>query len=192
MLLDELHQIVKRGSQMPLDFWIDDLNAKKDALVSSLKGISDKLEVDTQIKLKIDHLIAILEQPQIDELSLSRALIFIPSLFEGSEFEELRPLIKAYVEQSKTFNDNALLSAAMTKARAETKARLKPVAQKQQDLELFQQGGMFFCLEYYLMLYKKIMDAPKDEEKKIYFEAEDINVGPARMRFFLRVKPFGR
>lgn len=179
MLLDDLHSLVKHGSEMPLDFWLDDLLAKKDNLLSGLKKVESSLEAGTDAQKSILKLIQVLNRPKPDEQELTKSLLFIPSLFRDKGFEKYADLLVDYAACAAEFSANAGKNKAFEKSRGQQKAKLKPEQQKAHDLELFGQGGMFYCLEYYLTLYKKIADAQTEQEKKIFIESELMKVDGA-------------
>ncbi len=181
MLLKDLFKIVKKGAEEPLSYWIEELNSKKSRLTQELLAITDSLEGDTLTKKQLLELANTLNQVDINELELAKNLLFVPNLFKEHSLDQYQELLNQYIQAAEIFHQNATLNNSMAQARATVKNTLDQTAQKIHDRELFEQGGMFYCLEYYLMLYKKIIDSPNDEEKRKYFEAMEINVGVANL-----------
>jgi hypothetical protein len=181
MLLNDLYDIVKRGSETPLEFWADDLNRAKPKLVSSLSKIAENTEKDTTTHKDIMNLVTVLNQDSIDDADLAKNLTFIPHLFPKEDYPELADLIENFKNKLTQFQNTASLTSALTKERAKLKENLTPEEQKNHDVELYQTTGMFYCLEYYLELYKRMTEATTDEEKKIIIESEEIDAGIAKL-----------
>ncbi len=184
MLLNDLYEIVKHGSEIPLKFWADDLNLAKPKLVSSLKTIAENTEKDTGTHKDIMNLIIVLNQDSIDDADLAKNMAFIPHLFPKEEYPELADLIETFKNKLTQFQKTASLTSAFTKERAKLKESLTPEEQKAHDVELYQTTGMFYCLEYYLELYKRMTEATTDEEKKNIIESEEIDAGIAKLPGF--------
>ncbi|MBU2566057.1 hypothetical protein KKG46_00680 [Patescibacteria group bacterium] len=181
MLLEELYQIVKQGSELPIEFWKDDLNSKKNELIQSLQKLSDKLDDKTNTKKQIDILINTLKQDKINELSLAKNLAFVPNVFTNTADAKIQKLLNDYQIKLKTFLISAQLSNSANESREKLKENLSIEQQIEYDKDLYSKTGMFYCLEYYLTLYKKITDSKTEQEKKFFIETDEVDVGIAKL-----------
>jgi hypothetical protein len=145
--------------------------------LSELKQIHDNLKEETPVKKNVQRLIAKLESPTPNEYELASALVAIAEIFLVEKPENNQELAEAYLKFSKQFFNRALAEDLFKRSRENIKASLDENKQKDFDLKLFSYEGMMYCLEYYLALYKAIVDAPSDEVRRRFIEEPEVNLG---------------
>ena len=177
MLLSDLQKIVEHGIQMPLEFWLDTLKKTEEDIVPELEDMAENLHDGTVVKANIQKLIALLKDDNPNELQLAQALAFIAELFRVETSQEHQELINQYMQDALKFANNAQANEYYRDIREKNRQTFSEEEQKAYDKKLFQNEGMMYCLEYYLALYKAILDAPTEAEKKKFIESKEINLG---------------
>jgi hypothetical protein len=177
MLLEELNKIIQRGAEKPLFLWQEEFKTISQPAIDGLKELLLELHQETEAGKNVQNLVGLLEQNSPNELKLAKALLYVSDLFREEMPSEHQELINNYIQGGMKFYNNAQLSEFHRQTREKMKAALAPDKQREYDLRLFQHEGMMYCLEYYLAIYKSIVDAKTEAEKKRYIEDPTINLG---------------
>lgn len=163
--------------QMPLEFWLGAFKETGKDIIPELEDMAGNLHDGTVVKANIQRLITLLGDEDPNELQLAQTLAFVAELFRVEASEEHRELINQYMQDALKFANNAQANEYYRDIREKNRQTFSQEEQKAYDKKLFQNEGMMYCLEYYLALYKAILDAPTEVEKKKFIESREINLG---------------
>jgi len=153
---------------------------KQEKYLSTLKSIITNFKSKIKTKGSVYHLITNLEetinQKQVDETIIALSLLKISEICEKEENKEIRFLAKELKEHTQKFS-------ARTKLWQISLNRIKSIKEEKReeeiatiDLETLKTEGLFYCLEYYLAVYRALKESD-DEKKKYYLESKDIEFG---------------
>lgn len=181
MILQDLNLFVQNGASRPLFLWFDEYKTATIKVVPLLKKISEKLEVGTETRSNSDKLIGILESSNPNELELARALLYVSGVFNNNTPTEHKEIIHEYLQASTKFFKNAQLADFYGQSRKKMKKMLSREAQIEHDHKLFQNEGMLYCLEFYMALYKSIIEAKDEKDKKTYIESMTVDLGSGKV-----------
>ena len=101
----------------------------------------------------------------IKEYELAKSSNFISQIFSEQTSPQHQELIQNYINSINEFMNGAEKRDIRRQLREELKKSLSPENQKKYDHRIFENEGMMYCLEFYLALYKAIIDAPSKQEK---------------------------
>jgi len=177
MILDGLLKVTSLGARQPLELWRDDFIKTAPSLVKALIKIHESLENDTDVKKEIKELIEILKGEHPDEFLLADHLLQLSAVFLNNTSANKQGVIQAYFETSKVFHKRAQMAWLHKQQREKIKQSLNQQEQEKYDLRLFKGEGMMYILEFYLAVYKAIIDAPSEEERRSFIESPEINLG---------------
>ncbi|PIR03789.1 MAG: hypothetical protein COV59_03900 [Candidatus Magasanikbacteria bacterium CG11_big_fil_rev_8_21_14_0_20_39_34] len=177
MILKELYKIVYLGSQKPLFFWLDQYNRIRKNVLLEPEMNTQRLH-ETNVKLNFQKLIKIFEEKNPNELDLAKALDSLSPIFSiDNTKKDILKLVNDYIQKSVTFVNLAQKTESFRLKRAQISIHWSQKEKTEFDDRLFKNEGMQFCLEYYLTIYKKIIDATSIEEKKSYIENTQVDLG---------------
>lgn len=174
MLLEKLFKIAELGAIRPQVLWLLEYQRLSKEIQSELKDLSKEFEEGTEVRLNVEKLINLLEQGDPNDLELAKSLFYVADLFNLEEAGEQKQLVARFVEATKKFQGIAQAYEFAKQRRDKLKAKFSLTEQQQYDLRLFKNEGEMYCLEFYLALYKKIIDAKTEVEKRKYIENQEI------------------
>jgi len=180
MLLTALHELTKLGAQKPLTMWLPEYQTKSRDLSVDLSAVAEKIEAGTGVRENIEHLAEILKTDQPGEYELARLILRTAEFFKeqiDTLPDEDRNTVFAFISDSKKFCDRAQAAEFLGRERDRVKTTSSLTQQTAHDRRLFELEGMMYCLEYYLTLYKAILDAPDDSAKRKVIESTEIDCG---------------
>ncbi len=172
MILERLITLASRGAREPLLFWREAYKQTADEILPEVEEIN--LPNGTEARARLDRFIELLKDASPNEFALAQSLVDLSSVFLGSEVNEQ---ITTYFETTRAFYNRAQTAELFRREREQLLGTLSPEQQIAQDVKLFQNEGMTYCLEFYLALYKAILDAPTDEAKRVLIREPMINLG---------------
>jgi len=177
MLLQDLHELTKLGAQKPMSFWWPDYQPKAKPLAEDLSALAEGIEKGTGVRENLESLIELLSSEEPNEYELARKISYAAELFReqlNTLSEEDRGLVFRFISDSKKFYGRAQTSELLERERNKLKTALSPEEQTARDRRLFELEGMMYCLEYYLAMYKAILDAPDESAKRKIIESTEI------------------
>ncbi|MCX6779205.1 MAG: hypothetical protein NTU97_03165 [Candidatus Magasanikbacteria bacterium] len=174
MLLEKLLAIVELGAVKPQVLWLEEYQKLSEEILPELQDLFKDLEEETEVRANVEGLIKLLEQADPSDLDLAKSLLYVADLFNLDEVAEQRQLVAKFVEATKKFQSIAQAYEFAKQRRDKLKARFSPQEQEQQDLRLFKNEGEMYCLEFYLALYNKIINAKTEVEKRNYIENKEV------------------
>lgn len=174
MLLKKLLEIAELGAVRPQVLWLEEYQKLSKEILPKLKSLTKEFKDETEVRLNVEKLINLLEQEDPSDLELAKSLLYVADLFNLEEAGGQKQLIVGFVEATKKFQGVAQAYEFAKQVRDKLKVRLSLQAQQKYDLRLFENEGMIYCLEFYLALYKKIIDAKTEEEKRKYIEDQEV------------------
>ena len=177
MIIEELIEIARRGSEEPLDFWLDHYQRAAPQIVSDLSAVASTLESDTAIAAQLQSCINLFKTSNPDEFELAKSLSSIATVFAQSSPDQGDGAVGKFLGSVRLFYGRAQTAALFTNGREQLKATLPLDQQQAFDLRLFQNEGMTYCLAFHLALYKAIQDVPGEEQKRQLIDGKEINLG---------------
>jgi len=175
MLLEDLLKLTQLGAKKPILFWLDEYREISLELQEKLTEIHDKMKEESNVKNNLQHLIELLKKEIPNEFEIAQALLHVAEVFQEVP-EEQKQIVQNFVQTGKTFYDRSQLFHLFANERAMVSKHLAPEEKVAKDKRLFENEGMMYCLEYYLVLYKTIQNAPTEGEKRKYIESTTIVV----------------
>lgn len=173
MLIDQFNNFLLDASIWPQSFWGHKLYSARKSFISQLDDIKFSFqEKDTQAYAQIESLITVLSQ-DIDELRLAEALRNLSEIFTQSGKTDEK--IALFAQLTDKFLKRARLFHVYQTKRESLKLDAKQ--KKEFDQRLFAHEGVFYCLEYYLAVYKKLSELTGQDEKEQFVKAKEINLG---------------
>ncbi len=177
MILKQLLDIAQKGSEEPAAYWSEGTKDARARLVTDVRSLEQTLEADTPARATLAELVALLSTPDEYEFALARNLMAVAEMFRDEATGEHVGLIGQFTTASMKFFQAAQSRHAFAGKRRELKARLSAEQQAAHDLRLFRGAGMIWCLEFYLSLYKAIVDASNETEKRRLVLDETLDLG---------------
>lgn len=178
MLLKDIQPLVDKGAKKPLFLFFDTYKQVKEQILPNLKSLAPTIEEGTSARAHVDRLISELEKDVPDEHVLATSLLFFSEIFAGKDIpSEAQDVVARFVPAARAFASRAEKTSHYKKKREELKSSLSADEQQKHDVRLFENEGMMYCLEFYLALYKRIVDAPTEEEKRRLIESTHIDLG---------------
>jgi len=184
MLLTELHELVKLGAEKPLAMWQSAYQAKSRGLAAEFSVLTENLESGTGVRENIEHLVEVLKADNPSEADLAKTIFNTAELFKEQtvDLPELEKIsVLAFIKDSKKFYDRTQTEEILARERERVKATMSKDEQAAYDRRLFELEGMMYCLEYYLTLYKAIIDAPDELVKRKIIESTEVDCGSGKI-----------
>ncbi len=172
-LLDQFNLFLEEACKWPSSFWAHKFYATRKSFVLQLDEMKFAFkEKDTKAYTDIESFISVLNQ-ELDELRLAKAMYALSLIFFQSGKKNEKILL------FKTLADRFLQRAELFSYYRASRAKFSfdATQKKSYDEKLFANEGTFYCLEYYLSVYKKLTELKDATEKKKFLEAEEINLG---------------
>lgn len=173
MLIDQLINFLQDASVWPKYYWGHKFYLARKSFILQLDEIKSTFkEQDSQSYKNIEALITVLSQ-DIDELQLATAinnlaLDFAQSNRTDEQLVIFGKLARQFLKRAQLFNHYE---------QSRSKLGFNSTQKKDFDQRLFSNEGMFYCLEYYLAVYKKLSELSESNEKNKFFETKEINLG---------------
>ena len=177
MLIEQLLAIAQKGSEKPLVLWLDEFWVLADNLLPNLEVLANEIDQETDVVANLQKLIAVLKEDSPKEIELSRCLSHIADVLDKKAGGRSNETVSNYLRSVMQFTNLAQMGEFAGQTRNNLKNKLSIQDQKDYDLKLFKHEGMLYCLEYYLALYKAIVDTPDEKNKRKYIENIEINLG---------------
>lgn len=173
MLLEKFLTIARLGAVGPQVLWLEEYKKIRDEILSELKDLTGELDEGTRVKSNASKLVSLLEQDDPNDLELAKSLLYVADLFNDAGEEE-KTMAAEFIEATKKFQSIAQDYEFAALSRDKLKNKFTPEEQQRYDLRLFRNEGEMYCLEFYLALYKKIIDAKTEMEKRKYIENHEV------------------
>jgi len=176
-LLTQLLELAKKGASRPLVLWLEEYKQIAAGIYPELEHILTSLEDKGSVHQEVKKLINLLKQDTPDELSLAESLSYVAEIFQEEAAGPQKTQINEYIQTVMRFRTQAEMDSMYRKKREIVKKTLSETEIEEYDKKLFAHEGMIYCLEYYLAVYKAVLDAPNEEEKQKFIVNQEINLG---------------
>lgn len=174
MLIDQFINFLQEASQWPQSFWGHKFYLARKSFISQLGDTKSSFkEKDTSAYKSVMELISLLNNKELDELRLAEEMQNLSSFFVQSGKKDKK--IQQFSLLADKFLNRARLFANYQKKRQQL--NLDGEQKNKFDQKLFANEGIFYCLEYYLAVYKKMSELKKDSEKEKFFTNKEIDLG---------------
>ncbi len=178
MLLNDLVVISEQGARLPIELWTaEELASMTKSLVKPLQNAVKKMDDKAEVKASTQACIKELESQNPNEYALAKALAAISKAFTSNVSSDEESLAKRYNVAMKRFQDRAMTAEAAAKNRRQIAESKTPEEILTHDVETYRGVGLFYCLEYYLAVYKKIIEQPTEEQQRWFIERPKIDIG---------------
>lgn len=177
MLLETVLQLVQLGAKKNVRFWKTEYDTNRKILVPVLTELIDGLPEESEPKSHLLRLLDVLQEEDPNEFELAQLLLYIAEVLVTEAPPEQSDLAHEYLQRSKEFYERAQTAELHRRERESLKDKMSTAEQQEYDVRLFQNEGMMYCLEFYLALYKAIVDAPTVEAKRQYIEYVTVDLG---------------
>lgn len=181
MLLKDLLQIVKIGSEKPLVLWLKDFQKLAKGISPQLEEVEEKITPKTETRNRVKLLIKLFKEKNPNELSLAENLFFIAELFKNQTQKEHEKLINDYISCAKKFFEISHLSETHRRVREGLIKRLSKKEKQEYDFRLFKEEGLIYCLEYCLAVYQAMEDSKSRQEKVSFIVSNEIDLGMGKL-----------
>lgn len=172
-LIEQFNRFLEDASNWPVSYWGHKLYSARKSFVSQLDEIKLSFkEKDSMAFKSIEPFITILNQ-DIDELRLAQAMQVFADEFARSGKKDAR--LELFTKLSDKFLKKAQLFENYKKKREKLTTDEKK--KKAFDQKLFKNEGVFYCLEYYLSVFKKLSELKTTKEKQQFIESKEIDLG---------------
>ncbi len=178
MLLTELHELTKLGAEKPLAVWQSVYQAKSRGLAAEFLVLMENIESGIGVRENIEHLVEVLQADKPNEADLAKTIFNTAEFFkeQTANLPELEKIsVLSFIRDSKKFYDRTQTEEILTRERERIRITLSIEQQAAHDRRLFELEGMMYCLEYYLTLYKAVIDAPDEMTKRKFIESSEIS-----------------
>jgi hypothetical protein len=177
MLIDQFNNFLQEASKWPASFWGHKLYSARKSFILQLDEMKLSFkQKDSAAYSLLESLITTLNQP-LNELSLAEKMLELSAVLEQSEKKDAK--LALFSELANKFLKRARLFDTYQKKRAQLTIDAKQ--KKEYDQRLFANEGVFYCLEYYLAVFKQMTDLKTPEEKKFFIEDKEIDLGFGRL-----------
>jgi hypothetical protein len=173
MLIDQFNKFLIDVSQWPSAFWVHKFYSARKFFIRELDEIKLSFQqTESQSYKNIETLIFVFNQ-DINELNLAEAIQIFALDFAKSDKKDEK--IELFIQLANNFLKRAQLFDSYQRKRDALNLDAK---QKEEfDQKLFADIGVFYCLEYYLAIYKQLSDLVEKKEKEDFFNSKEINLG---------------
>jgi len=174
-LIKKLNIFLQEASTFPMVYWESFFISSRHNYLKDLAIIKRILaERGNKYLLKLAAVENVWTGPEFLEENLAESFLELAKIFDlsGLQNEE----IITFLDLSQKFLARVKNEQKYTNLRALSK-KLSLAEQQTADLKLFQGVGSSYCLEYYLAIYKKLLEAKNEQEKLAIIESANINLG---------------
>ena len=177
MLLEHLTIIAKNGSQLPISFCKEFFREEAALLSPQLEAMLETLPENTKTKKVIKTLKDILINESPDEILFAESLVNITEIFVNNTPEDKQEAVANFKKYSKMFLARLKRETLYRKVAIQKREKMDDKQQFTHDKDLFQNVGMPYIIEYYLSIYKALIDANTPEEQKQILDSPVIDIG---------------
>lgn len=181
MLLKDLYQIVKIGSDKPLILWLKDFQKLAKKILPRLEEVEKKITPKTETRNRVKLLVKLFQEENPNELALAENLFFIAELFKDQKQKEHEKLINDYISCSKKFFEISHLSEIHRRVREGLIKKLSKKEKQEYDFRLFKEEGLIYCLEYCLAVYNAIENSKSRQKKVSFIVSSEIDLGMGKL-----------
>ncbi len=179
MLIEQLIAFLEEASQYPYFMWRANYHMARKSFLRDLQGIYSTIEQSSKSAQTITSLVALLQQPQLDELAVAKGFDALGNLFAGPQKND--PRLKQYQQLCAAFIKRVHMERGLTRMREQTRQDLSPEEQHAYDTRLFNTEGLGICLLYFLMYYKMLRDCSTPEQKQAFVLQQQVNMGSGNL-----------
>jgi len=175
MLIDQLNRFLEETSLLPSSFWVYRYYLAKKSFESQLSNIIKYVNQKTESGQDLQNLINALKKEDFNEYELAQLFQALSRIFQKSEIQDKK--IELFQKLSQDFTQRAKTNEYYKEIREDLVISLTEQNQKEHDLKNSQNEGISYCLEYYLAVYKQLEDIATEDEKQIFINSKEINLG---------------
>jgi hypothetical protein len=175
MLIDQLNRFLEETSFLPSSFWVYKYYLAKKSFEYQLTNIIKHVNQKTKSSKDLKNLINAFKKEDLNEYELAQLFQAISGIFQKSNIQDEK--IESFQKLSQGFIQRAKTNAYYKEIREDLVKSLPEQTQNEHDSKLFQNEGIGYCLEYYLSVYKQLEEIATEDEKQIFINSNEINLG---------------
>src|SRR3989339_24218 len=179
MKIDKLIALAKIGEEKPLILFDETNKVIIDEAIDAVRIITDGLPQEGETKSNLLELIELLQGKDFDELKIAKLLQFISRFVLKHKASE--PKGKDFHQAVNGFYDRALVFDSMKSKREYLKQQKTESDQNEYDHRLFKTEGMMYVLEYYLTMYRLLVDFDNERQKIELLTKELVDIQLAKL-----------
>jgi len=178
MILAKLQPLVDAGMVKPLFLSPDVYQQTRALVLTPVSELAKGLEEGTEARAHTDALVEILGTDDPDEYRLAKELLFFAEIFATEDIPEAQQIVVSqFVPSARAFFSRAQQAHYHMERCTVLLKTLSTEEQIAHDKTLFENEGMMYCLEFYLAIYKKLIDTPAPAERRKLVESTHIDLG---------------
>lgn len=173
-----LQKLAAGVREMPVFLWYGDYLKLRDEIVSMFEKKLVKLDdPENANKKRIEEMISALQVDPVDEARVGSCFSEFAMTFKKSSKTMEDPEIKGFVEAIDKLTAEIDMRESYRLKREKLVEGMSGDEILAYDKRFFEMDGMMYCLEYYLEIYKNLVDMKSDAKRKAYIRAESIDFG---------------
>lgn len=163
------------GLQKPLGlFSKKELDDFKQTTIPALGTVIEKLEEGTETRQQLQHLRDILDEEEINEFALAKALSEIAAIIMENVSAEQREVANEFRQNLGKFYKRAQLYQSYEDKRRRLSDNMTETSIIEHDRNLSKTIGMMYVLEYLLAIYKAMSDVTDIHQKMYYVVGREV------------------
>lgn len=173
MLIDQFINFLQEANKWPQSFWGHKFYSAQKSFIRQLDEIKFSFKEKNTSAYKNIELLTTALNTELDEIKIAEALQNLSDIFSQSGKKDKK--LELFSQLREKFLKRAQLFDNYREKRE--KLKLTEDQKNKFDQRLFANEGVFYCLEYYLAVYKKMSELKSTNEKENFFIAKEINLG---------------
>lgn len=175
--LENITTLAELGAQKPLFLWEETFLELRVQLQPTLERAAGKMQKTTVAYKATAALVSLLQEKSPNEYMLAKSIQEVAKAFTKDVGEK-----EVELAERLTVAVNIFVDRAQTVETFEKKLRfLKTIKSAEEirvaDYTLFDSIGLMYCLEYYLAIYKAMVDQPTEIQQRWFIERQEVDLG---------------
>lgn len=177
MFLEDITKFSELGAQRPIFLWQEEFIKLAEQILPTLERAAEKMDKKTQAYAATVGLVKLLREEKPNEYKLAANIGEVSKAFTRDNNKGEMEIVERLNSANNEFIRRARTAEAHRKKRQEIKATISAEENRAHDRKLFETTGLVYCLEYYLAIYKAIIDQPTEEKQKGFIEQTEVDLG---------------
>lgn len=175
--LENITSLSELGAQKPIFLWEKTFSELGKKILPILERAGEAMNKKTIAYAATANLVTLLKEQSPNEYILAKSIQEVAKAFtvdlSGKEFELAERLTAA----ANAFAERAQVAETFAKKRLDLKVTYSAEEIRTVDYNLFDSVGLIYCLEYYLAIYKAMVDQPTEAQQRWFIERPEVDLG---------------
>jgi hypothetical protein len=177
MLLKTITQLSELAAQRPIFLWKEEFFILAARILPTLELSVERMSKQTKAYTATSSLIRLLHEELPNEYAVAQNMQVIAKAFAKNIFSAEEILVVRLTTALTEFSKRSRIAESARIKRDQLKISFTAEQIREHDYNLFQSIGLMYCLEYYLAIYKAMIDQPTEAQQRWFIESPKVNLG---------------